>query len=158
MTDRPRVPYVGVGCVLVRDGRILLVRRQHAHGAGSWSTPGGHLDFGESPEACAARETMEETGIGVLNVEFLAITNDVFETAGKHYVTVWMRGEPGAGDASIGAPEEIAEVGWFPPDALPGPLFLSLENLLAGRSLPPISANLLQRPMARRARRGARRR
>ena len=43
MTDWPKVPYVG---------------RQGEHGAGSWSTPGGHLDFGASPQACAARESL----------------------------------------------------------------------------------------------------
>ena len=50
--------------------------------------------LGESPEVCAARETLEETGITVSNVEFVAITNDVLADAGKHYLTVWMRGEP----------------------------------------------------------------
>jgi 8-oxo-dGTP diphosphatase len=41
-----KIPYVGVGCIVVRDGNLLLVRNQR----GLWSTPGGHLDFGESPD------------------------------------------------------------------------------------------------------------
>ena len=84
-----KIPFVGVGCIVVRDGQLLLVRNHR----GFWSTPGGHLDFGESPEDCAARETLEETGVSVTAVQFVAITNDVLVDAGKHYVTIWMRGE-----------------------------------------------------------------
>lgn len=142
MTEWPRVPYVGVGCVLMRAGRILLVRRQGAHGAGSWSTPGGHLDFGESPADCAARETLEETGIAPSRVKFLAITNDVFTDADKHYVTIWMLAVPDEAEATICAPEEIAEVGWFDPEDLPSPLFLSLSNLLSGRCMPQTPADM----------------
>ena len=131
-----RVPRVGVGCIVVRDGRILLVRRHRSHGAGTWSPPGGHLDYGETPQACAIRETAEETGIIVPRVRFLAITNDIFSAEGKHYVTVWMHGEAAAGIAAVQDPAEISEVGWFDPLALPTPRFLSLENLLAGHGLP----------------------
>ena len=67
-----KIPYVGIGCIVIREGQLLLVQNQR----GFWSTPGGHLDFGESPDVCAARETLEETGISVTNVEFVAITND----------------------------------------------------------------------------------
>lgn len=108
---------------------------------GLWSTPGGHLDFGESPAACAARETLEETGVSVVNVEFVAITNDVLEDVDKHYVTIWMRGDPDAADAQIGDAGEIAEVGWFLPEELPGPRHKFFENLLAGRSLPEAPPN-----------------
>lgn len=136
MTERAEVPRVGVGCVVVRDGRLLLVRRRGAHGTGTWSTPGGHLDFGETPEACAARETKEETGVGLSNLRFLAITNDVFEDTGRHYVTIWMRGDPDRNEAVIRDAEEIADLGWFESDALPQPLFLCLDNLLSDRCLP----------------------
>ena len=133
-TERPRV---GVACLVTRDGRILLLRRQRSHGAGSWSPPGGHLDFGEAVAACATRETLEETGLRIVDPEFLAVTNDIFESDGRHYITVWMRAESRDGEVGVQDPAEVAEVGWFAPDALPSPLFLSLANLLAGRSLPP---------------------
>src|SRR3954471_12540529 len=112
-----KIPYVGIGCIVVRDGRLLLVRNQR----GFWSTPGGHMDFGESPDTCAARETLEETGVSVTNLEFVAITNDVLADAGKHYLTVWMRGDAGIASAQISDAAEIAEVGWFSPDQLPRP-------------------------------------
>jgi 8-oxo-dGTP diphosphatase len=135
----PKVPYVGVGCIVVRDGRLLMVRSHR----GAWSTPGGHLDFGESPAECAARETAEETGLAVTNVEFVAITNDVLPDVGRHYVTIWMRADaPGGAHPSIGDVGEIAEVGWYAPDALPGPLFPFFENLIAGRCMPPRPANM----------------
>ena len=104
-------PFVGVGCIVVRDNKLLLVRNRQ----GLWSTPGGHLDFGESPEVCAARETFEETGVTVSNVQFVAVTNDVLADAGKHYVTLWMRGEANDDAAVIGDPAEIAELDGFLP-------------------------------------------
>ncbi len=131
-------PRVGVACLVTRADRILLLRRQRSHGAGSWSPPGGHLDFGESIDACAIRETLEETGLRITGPRFVAITNDIFVVERKHYVTVWMRAESVDGTPSVQDPAEVAEVGWFTPDRLPAPLFLSLENLMAGRSLPPL--------------------
>ena len=132
------IPFVGIGCIVVRDGRWLLVRGRN----GMWSTPGGHLDFGESPETCAARETLEETGVRVTNLEFVAVTNDVRADPAKHYLTIWLRGETDDSAASAADPEEIAEVGWYAPEEFPRPLAYFFENLLAGRSLPPAPANL----------------
>ena len=136
--SRLKIPFVGVGCIVERDGLFLLARN---HGGG-WGPPGGHLDFGESPEACAARETREETGVRVENVEFVAITNDLLTDVGKHYVTIWMRADPIDQSAVVNDPAEIAEVGWFPPEAWPRPLAVYFENLLARRCLPPRPANL----------------
>lgn len=139
MTTMPdKVPQIGVGCIVVRDGQLLLVRSHK----GFWSTPGGHLDFGESLEACAARETWEETGLSVTKIEFVAITNDVLEDSGEHYVTIWMSGAAVDGTTAIGDRAEIAEVGWFAADALPAPLHLYFRNLLDGRSLPRAPANM----------------
>lgn len=122
-----------MGLIIHRQDEVLLIRRSSSHGSGTWSTPGGHLDPGESLEECAVREALEETGVEVANVRFRAVTNDVFEDEGKHYVTVWMEGDYRSGEASVAADYELTEVGWFPWSALPSPLFLPLENLLAGR-------------------------
>jgi 8-oxo-dGTP diphosphatase len=53
-------PKVGVAILITEDDRVLLMKRKGIHGTGTWSTPGGHLDFGDTPEQCAARETKEE--------------------------------------------------------------------------------------------------
>ncbi|MFP3947906.1 MAG: GNAT family acetyltransferase [Longimicrobiales bacterium] len=133
MTPGPPQVRVGVGVVIRRGDEILLIRRSASHGSGTWSTPGGHIDPGESLEECAVREALEETGVHVGNVRFRAVTNDVFEDEGKHYVTVWMDADYRSGEASVAADYELTEVGWFPWDYLPEPLFLPLLNLLEGR-------------------------
>ena len=137
--DEPRV---GVGVVIRRGVDILLIRRQNVHGAGTWSTPGGHLDAGESPDACAAREVREETGIEVENIRFLGVTNDVFDAEERHYITLWMEAEYLSGTAFVGAAHEMSEVQWWPSEALPANLFLSLRNLVDGRSYGVASTGL----------------
>ena len=152
MTTTPPLPHknplVGVGCIVVRgDGRLLMVQNHR----GFWSTPGGHLDFGESPGACAARETLEETGVRVGAVEFVAVTSDVLPDAGRHYITIWMRADVADSRVVIGDPAEIAAADWFAPDDLPKPRHPYFENLLAGRSLPAAPVNLPVRVAAQRS-------
>jgi ADP-ribose pyrophosphatase YjhB (NUDIX family) len=60
MTERPKV---GVAAIIIKDGKVLLGKRKSAHGQGTWNFPGGHLEYGESWQDCAKRETMEEAGI-----------------------------------------------------------------------------------------------
>ena len=125
MTPEPKV---GTAIIITRDNKILLMKRRGPHGAGTWSPPGGHLDFGESPEQCAAREAKEEVGVDVANLEFRAVTNDIFEDSGRHYITLWLEAGSISGEPSIHAEKEVQEIGWFDWDALPRPLFLPLEN------------------------------
>ena len=54
-----------------------------------------------------------------------------------HYITLWMAGEYKSGVATVAAPYEASQVGWFTWDALPEPLFLPLTQLLQGKSYPP---------------------
>ena len=67
MSDRtyPDRPYVGVGGVIVHEGRVVLVKRRYEPLAGQWSIPGGAVEIGETLEACVAREMLEETGFEV---------------------------------------------------------------------------------------------
>lgn len=133
---------VGVAVVIRRAGRLLLIQRAGEHGGGTWAVPGGHLEFGESPEQCAQREAEEETGVRVGQPRFVGLTNDVFAT-GRHYITIWMQADHLDGEPRINAPDEVAAVGWFAPDALPEPLFLPLASLVAGRCYPPDALTLL---------------
>jgi len=129
-------PQVGTAMIITKEDKVLLMKRKGSHGKGTWSTPGGHLEFGETLEECAAREAKEEVGVEVIDVRFRAVTNDIFEETGKHYITVWMEGKP-VGEPFIAAEREVEEIGWFAWDSLPEPLFLTLENLVKGNSYPP---------------------
>lgn len=87
---------VGVGVFVLASSqephdnpRFLVGKRLNAHGAGTWALPGGHLEFGESPEECAAREVDEETGLRVKNIRYLTTTNDIMRADNKHYVTLF---------------------------------------------------------------------
>jgi 8-oxo-dGTP diphosphatase len=126
-------PRVGVGTLIIKESQLLLLKRLNVHGAGTWSTPGGHLDFGETPAACAIREVKEETGVDIANVRFIGITNDIFEAEGLHYITLWMAGDYLSGEPEINAPGEMSEVRWFAITEIPKNLFLPLKNLLTGK-------------------------
>lgn len=117
-------PLVGVGVVIRNNGRYLLLKRHNSHGAGTWSPPGGHLEFDETPEQCAIRETMEETSLIVEEVAYLGITDDHFREENKHYITIWMEGIRFTGTAKINSYREICDIGWYPSGRLPTPLFL----------------------------------
>lgn len=94
MSDQVRV---GVGAFVLQSSKqdlqnptFLIGKRLGSHGAGTYALPGGHLEFGESPEECAAREILEETGLEVKNVRFLTATNDILKKDKKHYITMFM--------------------------------------------------------------------
>jgi 8-oxo-dGTP diphosphatase len=61
--------------VVLRDGNVLLTRQ-----AGSYNLPGGGMEFGETPEATAIRETFEETGIKVANPRLIACKSNIFKS------------------------------------------------------------------------------
>jgi 8-oxo-dGTP diphosphatase len=122
-------PYIGIGVIIIRDGKILLGKRLNAHGAGSWCCPGGHLEYGESFEACARREVREETGLEITNIRKGTFTNDRFEDEARHYVTLFMRADSPQGTPVVREPEKCATWDWFSEQSLPRPLFLPLQNL-----------------------------
>ncbi len=127
---------VRVSVLVMKDDRLLLEKRQHTHGAGTWGPPTGHIDFGEWPEETAIRETKEETGVSISDVKFRVITNDVFEAEQEHHITVWFEAKYLSGEAMAKAPDEESEVDWFTWDALPQPIFLTLQHLLEGKTYP----------------------
>ena len=104
---------------LVRDeqGRILLARRAVDPGAGLWDLIGGFMDEGEKPLETLRRELLEETGLEVEPGEFLGGLADTYGPDGNATINFYWEarlpeGEPRAAD-------DIAELAWFPGDALP---------------------------------------
>lgn len=133
MQENLKRPGVGVGVFIVnKDGKVLLGKRKGSFAAGTWCTPGGHLEWGETLEACAERETFEETGVVLKNIRFETVTNDIFTNEDKHYLTVWMVAEHESGEVRRMEPDKCEEWGWFEwsREKLPAPLFLPEINLL----------------------------
>ena len=134
-----RFPRVGLGTIVVHGGKVLLGHRISTHGTGMWGFAGGHLEFGESFEECAIRECDEECGLKLRDITFYALTNDVFEATGKHYITIFMRAEVDDPTIINKEPDKHAEWKWFAWDNLPSPLFLPIPNLLKQGLKPPTS-------------------
>jgi 8-oxo-dGTP diphosphatase len=88
------------------------------------------LQYGESVEECARRELREETGLLLEEVQLGPYTNDIFDEANCHYVTLYAVGDWLTGDAELREPEKCEEWGWFEWSCLPLPLFLPIQNLL----------------------------
>jgi 8-oxo-dGTP diphosphatase len=133
---------VGVGVFIFKDGKFLMQQRHGAHGAGSWSVPGGHLEFGESFEHTARREVKEETGLDITNIRFGAVTNDLFANEKKHYVTIWMLSNWESGKEYIAEPDKCLKQEWHTFDDLPSPIFLPWEQLLASEFIDKIKQQL----------------
>ncbi|MGM7448278.1 nucleotide triphosphate diphosphatase NUDT15 [Idiomarina sp. ST20R2A10] len=134
-------PQVGVGVLIIRNGRVLLGKRKGAHGAGTWSAPGGHLEFGESIEDCARREVLEETGLELSSVRNGPFTNNVFQADNKHYVTIFALVEPLNGEAKTLEPDKCEGWDWFDWNELPQPLFPPLATLISQGYTPPLTSN-----------------
>ena len=145
MAEKPKTPKVGVGVMVTKtsgvgatkDTRVLLGLRKNSHGAGEWSFPGGHLDLGESPEACARRELMEETGIAAKDLNRRGWSNDVMPDEGLHYVTLFLATKVAwSVSAELKEPDKFEEWRWFPLDRLPGNIFGPTASLLKAWKLP----------------------
>ena len=113
---------VGIGVMIFKDGKVLLGKRKGSHGAGEYSFTGGHLDYMESFEDCARRETEEEAGIEIEHVRFQCLSN-ITTYAPKHYVHVGLIADWKSGEPQVMEPEKCESWGWHSLDALPEPLF-----------------------------------
>ncbi|MCO5592106.1 hypothetical protein L7F22_046101 [Adiantum nelumboides] len=130
------VPRVGVG-VLVLDksqSSVIVGRRRSSLGDSKFALPGGHLEFGETWEECAAREVLEETGLVIHNVRFAGVTNTIMlkERRPWHYVTIFMQGElldPTQEPQNL-EPDKCHGWEWVEWPSIPEPVFEPLQTLL----------------------------
>lgn len=127
----PDRPLIGVGVIVMREGQVLLGKRNARHGAGTWQFPGGHLEWNEPIEDCARREVFEETGLRIDNLRRGPYTNDLFQEEGKHYVTLYVLADADGGEPILKEPDKCDRWGWFHWHDLPKPRFVPLANLLA---------------------------
>ena len=132
------IPRVGIGVFIFKNGKFLMGKRKGAHGEGSWSVPGGNLDFGETIENGAKREVKEETGVTISDLKIVGVTNDIFRKDEKHYVTIWVTSRLSKGNPRITEPDKFIELGWYDFKNLPTPLFLPWKQLLKSDFLPKI--------------------
>jgi len=91
VTGPPDQPCVGVGAVLIHEGRVLLIRRGKEPLRGRWVVPGGTVELGETLEQALVREVLEETGLVVRPREVVAVFDRIHRDAHRvayHYVIV----------------------------------------------------------------------
>jgi len=114
-TPTPGPPIAAAIAVVVRDDRVLLVRRANPPDAGKWGFPGGKIEAGERLEEAALRELREETGVIAEAIRVFSAVDALDYSADgslrQHFVLIavlcrWMGGEPVAGDDAL-------EAAWF---------------------------------------------
>jgi mutator protein MutT len=118
----PDRPFVGVGAVIVHQGRVVLIKRRFEPLAGQWSLPGGAVDVGETLAECVAREMLEETGlvveVGPVVEVFDRIIHDGDGRVQFHYVLVDYLCRPIGGTLQAGS--DVTEAVYAEPAELAG--------------------------------------
>ncbi len=135
-------PNAGIGVMILRNNKVLLGKRHkdpkkadsELHGEGTWTMPGGKLEFGESFKETAKREVFEETGIEIKedNLRVISVTNDIAQDA--HFVTVGLFCEKFKGEPEVKEPDEITEWRWFSLNKLPDLVFPPSKKILKNYS------------------------
>lgn len=118
--EYPACPLVGVGAVIIQDGRVVTVKRASEPLKGRWSIPGGMLELGEKLRDGTAREALEETGLVVEVGEVLDVFDAIYaDSSGLtqyHYVLIDFVCRPVGGE--LRADSDVSEVRWVREDEL----------------------------------------
>jgi len=132
--EYPERPLIGVGSIIVKDGRVVLIKRGHPPLEGEWSIPGGVLEVGETLREGVIREAREETGLSIEPLDLLGVFDRVLRDAkGQvlyHYVLVDFLCRITGGE--LHAAGDAAEARWFVPEEL-GTLSLSADTIAVVR-------------------------
>lgn len=143
MADEVKRVGAGVGVILFRKGKILLGKRNPDpdkadsafRSSGTWSLPGGKLEWGETFEQAAIREVKEETGIVIKNSQVISLHNTKNKFA--HFVTIGLIAKSWKGLAKVMEPDQMTEWKWFDIKHLPYPRyfpsFLVIKNFLKNK-------------------------
>jgi mutator protein MutT len=118
--DYPDRPFLGVGAIIFRDDKILLVRRLNPPLKGEWSIPGGLVETGETTQQAIIREVMEETALQVVPIKmvevFERILHDEQSRVQYHYVLLDYLCRVDGGEAQ--AASDVTELRWLPAEEL----------------------------------------
>lgn len=113
--EYPESPLVGVGAVIVDQGRVVVIKRGSAPLLGEWSIPGGMLELGETARQAVEREALEETSLGVESTELLGVFDRIVRDEGGkvrfHYLLVDFLCRPVSGTLCAG--HDAAEAHWM---------------------------------------------
>ncbi|RLF98764.1 MAG: NUDIX hydrolase, partial [Thaumarchaeota archaeon] len=94
----PSQPIPAVGAFIIRDGKILLIRRAYEPCAGKWSVPGGAIKLGETTIDALRREIFEELGVKLRSIKLLDIYDYISRDEGGkikyHYVIIDFLADP----------------------------------------------------------------
>src|SRR5580704_16153106 len=118
----PTRPYLAVSAAIVRDGRVLIVRRGRAPAKGIYTLPGGGVELGETLEQAVSREVREETSLDIEPVALVgfrqAIARDAAGRVERHFVILPFAARFIGGKISLN--EELAAADWLAPEAIAG--------------------------------------
>lgn len=138
MREKEKKIGVGVGVIILKENKVLLGRRNsdpkkadsQLHGEGTWTLPGGKVDFGETLKEAGCREVLEETGIKINKdkLKLISISDDMVSDA--HFVTVGFLSAGFNGEAKVMEPDEIVEWQWFLLEKLPKPIFFPSGKMI----------------------------
>ena len=121
---------VGVGAVILRDNKILLLLRTKSPESGCWTIPGGKVEFGETVEEAILREVQEEIGTEGRIIAPLGVTNHILKEEHTHYVSprflVSIIGEPKNME-----PNSHSDMKWFSIENLPENVTMTTQKALA---------------------------
>ena len=114
----PDHPVVGIGAVIVNQGKIALIKRGNEPSIGKWTIPGGLVELGENLETTVIRETKEEVCLDVENPILIGVVDNVdLDERGNvkyHYVIIDYLVHVKSG--TIQAASDAAELRWVPFD------------------------------------------